>query len=607
MQRRHFLAAIAATLLSVYAAQSGAQCPPPVCTGLTGGNNPTSACAPFDPIRFGADPQGSGFRFTGLFSLAGQLNVPVLQGPVRWYVDGVAVGDTDSVNRGGLAGGSNEYYSILQIEDAQSLNIGPTSEIFVEYIAEENETYEGSQSNFGGLQAEFEGSGCFADLLPLNPVPIWQTAIITSNADIEFAQSVEITASWEAPDYDQNVLTGRFILHKNGNVLETSSIADKTGETYHPKVTLSTLGLGEHVFEASYLGIEGALSVVRSDTVTVRHPRRPLVLRLEPKNFVARSGTESIVSICAANRDGNVPRGIAGREVSINIENENDDMAITPLLVPFDADGCAPINSGSLVAGEYSINASLSNDDRFLRTSLGDRIIVVPGLVPNNIVLDLPSVLGTSPTVITPIAPAAVDDPLPGSIFEPIPAGLVLQAEVLAEGLSVWRPTGGLTLLINGYPISSRILTRSPNGLVTFGPIQMPPGDYTATLAYTGDEIFAPVAGDNLAFSVSAAGYPLFTSRPDLEQEFAGVNSNFEVSMSVNVSQAYNGRPVVLTGFLRAVPGTEPDPGIPVGTMVFKDGSEVLGEVGLAGFAGSIRLPEGLSAGPHDLRAEYLE
>jgi len=604
MQTRHQLAAIAAALLTTHAAQSDAQCPRPLCTGDTQGTNPSSACAPFNPIKFGAEPQGSGFRFIGAFSLAGQLTVPVLQGPVRWYVDGLAIGDADTVQRGS----SNEYYSILQIEDTQSLNIGPASEIFVEYIAEENETYDGSQSPFGGLQAEFEGSACFADLPPLDVVPVWDTTIIADNTNIEFAETVGLSSSWQAPDYDLNVLSGRFLLRKNGKVLRANSIVDdKTGDVYHPYVTLSTLGLGNHIFDAAYVGIEGVLSVRHSDVVTVRHPRRPLELRLEPRNFVAKSGTESIVSICAANRDGNLPIDIAGREISVIFGAENSTVTFEQLAVPFDADGCAPVNAASLAAGTYALSATLSNDDRFLYATAGGRLTVVPHTVPGEIVVDMPAVLGTSPAIIAPFAPVAVDDPAAAQAYESISPGLVLQAEVLSDVQSVWRPTGGLKLLINGHAVASRILARSPNGLVTFGPIQLPPGDYAATLAYTGDDIFASTASDNYVFSISAAGYPSFASHSDLAQEFAGVNNNFELLMSVNVTQAYNGRPVILTGFLRALPGTNPGKGVPVGILVFKDGSKVLGQIRLSGFTGSIRLPEGLSPGPHDLRAEYLE
>jgi len=598
--KKHYIIFTIALLIFPTLSSANNCIPDPVCTDTT------VTCLELT-LQHGPDPEGRGLRYEARFNLLDSLTVLFLQGPIRWFVDGVAVGDSEVVSMGGAAGGVLDHYSILRVEDLSSINATPASVITARYIGDEQYDSTNLDPPYG---VAFEASECQADILALNQKTPWGVSITVDKTEIEFTDTVEATATWDSVDFDQNVLTGRLtLLRNNGNVLGEGSVAEKTGTIYHPKVKFSTLGLGQHTFEASYLGVEGALTLAASETVTVRPPRRPLILQMESVNFVTKGTENSSISVCAGNRDGNLPTGIGGREIQFTITPQDTTPALTPIVTTFNPNGCAQITVPSLAPGKYSIDSAFSTDDRFRASKSSDIITLVPEVTPAVINPDMPAVIGTATVTTSFIAPAQVDltGISPAINYEVLPPGLVFQAEVLPDNFTLQQPTGGLLLLINGQLITLRKLELSSSGFIGFGPFNMPPGEYTATLAYTGDDNYAPYISGNIVFSIDPSGVPSFSPQPEMQQEFAGVNNDFELSLSLNVNRLYVDGPVILTGSLRPVENATPNKGIPVGSMVFKNGSEVLGTVQLSGFSGSIRLPSGLPTGFHDLSVEYEE
>ncbi|MFV1985271.1 MAG: hypothetical protein ACC657_17115 [Thiohalomonadales bacterium] len=398
-------------------------------------------------------------------------------------------------------------------------------------------------------------------------------------------------------------------MNENGIVLGEGSVAEKTGTIYHPKVKSSTLGLGQHTFGGSYLGIEGGLSLNTSETVTVRTPRRPLILRIEPEDFIRKSGSDSNMTVCAANSDGNQPTGIDGREIQVTIDPQNAVAVTVPITTVFNSNACAQITVPSLAPGKYSVAAIFKADNRFKRSKTSNIMTIVPDVVPAVIAPNLPAVSGTSTVTTNFITPGEVNlsNTPPAITYEVLPTGMVFQAEVLPTNLLSQRPVGELLFLINGQLITLRRLEQSPYGFTAFGPFDLAPGEYTATLAYTGDDTYASYISDNIVFTINDAGKPSFPPQPGMQQDFAGIKNDFKLSLSSNVDRFYVNSPVVLTGLLLPIDSVTPNKGIPVGTMIFKNGNVVLGEVRLSGFRGSIRLPAGLPSGSHDLYVEYQE
>lgn len=602
-----------------------AQTPGPCEVGSVRWDGEISLCSPIS-IFYEPDPSGASgaFRFTGRFAVQDEVVGGYqgrLAGPVRWFVDGTAIGDSDAIHSR-----TNEYFTILLLDGLAPAGtvIGEGAAIHAEYLGDE--VYSGisvGSPDPNDPNAEpfiaFKGRRIFnvngGNYSPLKQYPRWEASMMSVvGGDQEFGSTIGVETTWTAVDYDQDVLGGRFYVYDNDRLLGTAQL-DKDGEVYKPVYSVSTLGLGEHTFTASYVGTEGALDLQNDVTVTVTVPRRPLVLHTNTPAFQAPEGSDGGLSVCARTRNGDVATGISSDELLFFATAQESNINLLPVISEFDSNGCTIVGVAALAAGDYTVRGLFAGNERYLDVSVSSSIVIVPADPSTVVDADPNSGSGNAAAAITLIAPAAwPTDMLAeeeaaelGAGFSAISTGTVLQARVDAVSQSTVRPTGALRVFINGAHIASRQLTDAGEPFVDLGPFNFAAGSYGVTLLYSGDETFAATAHGPIHFTVDHRQRASFEPQAGLTQESPDVSEAYSLVLDMEVSSSSAGQPAVLSAALVPEEGMNRPAGIPTGMLVFLEGDAELGRTRVNGFAGSILLLQGLTAGDHNLSVEYRE
>ena len=582
-------------------------------------------CNPID-LYFETDPSGIGstVRFTGTMLSADQIQHEkladnTLHGPVRWYIDGIAFAESGITQLPGS--GSRSFVTLRIIEDLDftlsraGIALNPSSQVFAEYVGDE---FYASLDTNCGLQGEgvcklaFQGQSTFGSLQPLRTeYSRWDATTRTDKNVVSFADTVVITTSWTLPgEFEQNGIAGRFFLYTD-NVLVGTHPIEVVGLKHSPALPLSTLAPGDYTFDAAYVGMEGALNIVSSDAITVTPPKRALTLGVGPPNPVTRAGQPDALEVCAKTTTGTLPRGLADLEVSIDISVSATSDSVPPLsnaqIAVLNTDGCAAIATDGLAPGSYSVAASLTGNDIFLGASGSGLLTIIPDDVSSGIVVNLLATAGTQAAELMMIAPIIVPyrrSEAPDTSFEPLPLGLVLQAEIDAVSATQVDPSGVMQLFINGQLVASQFLEFGSATHVTFPALQLPPGEYTAALVYSGDDVFASTIGQRVDFLVRAITRERFSPQDGLLQPVPDLKSTMDLELLLDVNSVINGQRLIMTGQFRAPSGVSPR-GVPAGRLVFYDGATELGAVPINGYSAAILLPTGLPPGIHDLTVEY--
>jgi len=582
-------------------------------------------CNPID-LYFETDPSGIGttVRFTGTMVSPDQIQHAkladnTLHGPVRWTIDGIAFAESGITQ----LQGSRSFVTFLIIEDLDAtlsragIALTPASEVFTEYIGDE---FYASLDTNCGLQGNpvcklaFQGQSAFDGLQPFRAqYSRWDATIRADKDVVSFADTVEITTTWTLPgEFEQVGIAGRFFLSVNDVLIGTVPIGT-AGQTHSPALPVSTLAPGDYTFNAAYVGLEGALNIVNSDSITVTPPKLALTLGVGPPKPVTRAGIAGSLEVCAKTTQGTLPPELANRQISVDIFSsataESAEQLSSTQIAVLDTDGCAPVATAGLAPGRYSVAASLAENDIFLGASGSGLLTVIPDNVSSPIVVNLPATTGTQAAELTLIAPIFRPyrrSEAPDTSFESLPLGMVLQAEIEAASDTQNSPTGAMQLFINGQFASSHILELDGPTLLTFPALQLPRGDYTATLVYSGDDVFASIIGKRVNFSVTLELKADFNPQEGLLQPVPDLKGTMDLELLLDANSVINGQPLIMTGFFRAPSGAFPR-GVPAGRLVFYDGATELGAVPINSYSAAILLPAGLPPGIHDLTVEYRE
>ena len=584
-------------------------------------------CIPID-LYFETDPSGIGntVRFTGRMTSADQIGhdklaAGTLHGPVRWYIDAIAFAESGIIKLPGS--GSRSFVTFLLIEDLDAtlakagIVLNPASEVFAEYVGDE--FYAGVDSNCGQqgetvCKIAFQGQSAFDSLQPLRAqYSRWDATIRTDKNIVSFADPVEITTTWVLPgEFEQNGIAGRFFLFADDDVVGTAPISI-LGLEHSPALQLSTLAPGDYTFEAAYVGTEGALNIVSSESITVIPPKRALTLGAVPPNPVARAGIPGALEVCAKTTTDTLPPELEGLEVSIDISvsatAESAEQLSSTQVAVLDFDGCAAVATDGLAPGRYSVAANLTENDGFLGASASGQLTIIPVNALSDIVVDLPATAGTQAAELMLIAPIFIphkSSEASDTSFEPLPLGLVLQAVLDTVSDTQNIPTGAMQLFINGQFVSSQILESGGATLLTFSALQLPSGEYTATLVYSGDDVFASIIGKRVGFLVEPNIKAHFFPQDGLLRPVPDLKGTMNLELLLDVNSVIDGQPLIMTGHFRAPSGVLPT-GVPAGRLVFFDGATELGAVPINSYSAAILLPAGLPPGIHDLTVEYRE
>lgn len=575
-------------------------------------------------IYFETDPSGIGdyVRFTGTWSTDDSINHPTLRdnflhGPVRWSMDGIVFAES-SVS---LKNRSVKTFLILDNLNSKLANAGivlsADSQIFAEYVGEEfyNGLDTGCANPPGGpptCNIAFEGSGVFADLQPRRVTyPSWDTTISTDKNAIQFTESVMITAQWELPgEFEQLGIDGRFYLFERDNMLGTVPIVSGTRQRH--SMTNSTLAPGSYSFGAMYVGTEGQLNIISSDSVTVSPPKQSILLAVSPANPVTRAGAQGGPQVCVRGAGDTVPVELLGSEVSVDIytllTDSTTDIPSTTQAISLAADGCAAIATVGLTPGRYRVDATLVESDTYLRATAGGPLTIVSDDPDIDIVFEPEPDAGSRPVQLRLIAPrikTAKRKWDTGESYVAIRRGIVFQAEV--EGADEANNPGGIVqLFINGQFTSNRFFESGDATHIIFPALDLADGDYSAVLAYGGDATNAPHIGNAVNFDVSVDKITVPGSQNGLSRPIPEIEGVLDLELSLDVNNVIDGEPFVLTGRLRPLDTAYPR-GVPAGTLVFLDGDVELGRAAITGYSGAILLPDGLPSGPHDLRVEFRQ
>lgn len=584
-------------------------------------------CNPID-LFFETDPSGIGstVRFTGTMFSADQIQHEkladnTLHGPVRWHIDGIAFAESGITRLPGP--GSGSFVTFLIIEDLEAtlrragISLNPASEVFAEYVGDE--FYAGTDSNCGQqgetvCKLAFQGQSVFDILQPLRTqYSRWDATIRTDKKVVTFADTVEITTTWTLPgEFEQIGIAGRFFLFSDDVLIGTAPI-DISGLEHSPALPLSTLAPGDYTFDAAYVGMEGALNIVSTDSITVTPPKRALTLAVGPANPVTPAGIPGALEVCAKATNDTLPPELENQQVSIDIAlsstDENAEQFSNTRTAALNADGCVAVATDGLAPGRYSVAASLIENDTFLGASTSGLLTVIPADLSSGVVVDFPAPAGTQAAELTLIAPVFIPfrgSEAPDTLFESLPLGLALQAEIDGAAGTQGDPTGAMQLFINGQFVSTQFLQSSSPMMVTFPALQLPSGEYAATLVYSGDDVFASKIGQRFTFQVTPQQKADFPPQAGLLQPVPDLNNTMDLELLLDVNNIIDGQPLVMTGHFRAVSGVFPR-GVPAGRLVFFDGDTELGAVPINGHDAAILLPSGLPPGSHDLHVQYRE
>jgi hypothetical protein len=211
--------------------------------------------------------------------------------------------------------------------------------------------------------------------------------------------------------------------------------------------------------------------------------------------------------------------------------------------------GVASFPTSSLVPGQHSITVAYSGDT----LNLPGTSAVLTQTVQEN----------TTTTLTSSANPAVLGAPV------------ILTAKVSATISGT--PTGSVTFKNGTSTLGSGALSGS--GIATFSTTGLAAGSQTILAVYSGDAI-------NLTSSSAA-----------LTEE---IQENTSVTIAASVNPLYSGASVTFTAGVIAS-----GPGVPTGTMTFKDSGTTLGSAALNGSGTATYSTAGLAVGAHTITAVY--
>ncbi|MBE7506195.1 MAG: hypothetical protein HS101_07890 [Planctomycetia bacterium] len=605
----------------------------PNCSGLPG-------CLSMNVFTTCPSPSGIGqeVHFWAQFSPAAPT---VLSGEVWWYVNNERVATTPVyvTNQSNLNYFS-EYATTLAEYTPGTLSI--------------RGVYVGCETDVNTNPIVFIGST--SHTLQVDPAPdtpceaaqwVGTTTVSPSNTAV-FGEPVIIRTTWHAPNHDLDALLGPVNYFRSPNQLDVFRQALKynVGEDYSATLVSSTLPLGTYDLDVDYIGPEGEI-VQDPFTLNVVPPPNPVKLTMSPPNLIMREGNPQTLRVCVSRLPG-----LSGSPPSGDIRLECEQAEYDQTL-PLEGSGCAEFDVGSLSAGSYVFDATYAGDAAHMRSMTDTRMTVVPtpavGPTPYGNEIDvialvnqhelLPAhVNAVAPGVTFQVAVGARNVVAPPEAVEPllnclsgprqgdpafsplcIPNDLDRDWDIdMSDVADLQRRTATPTsepstianVYLNGGWVASAMVD-ALDSVCSFGSYNVSPGTYVLDVRFEGDDNHAPSSSAPLLIEVSSN--PPSIAATDQATGIHPPQGSPQTDLALQAQPTFPvaSKPVSLTGFVHSPKREAMTLGIPDGVLVFKDGTgmkaPILGKARLNGNAGSIRLPAGLSSGPHIVRLEYYD
>jgi sugar lactone lactonase YvrE len=365
------------------------------------------------------------------------------------------------------------------------------------------------------------------------------TLAVTASANPSaFGESVVFTATVSAHPSGSHMLAGTVVFSEDGLVLGTG-VLDATGKA---SLSTSALSVGDHTITAAYSGdadftsstasAEQEVNVATTTAVTVS--ANPSVLG----QAVTFTATVSADPAAAGAPTGNVTFAEDGTVLGTDA---------------LDATGKASFSTSALSLGGHTITAVYWGDTNFAASSGGMAQMV--------------DAAATTTTVTALANPDVFGQPV------------TFTATVNANPPGTGTPTGNVTFADDGTVLG--VGTLDATGRASFSTSALSVGGHTITAAYWGDANFIAGIG-SMAQTVNRAA------------------TTVVVSATKNPSPY--GWSVTFTATVR---GSGNPPESPGGTVVFKDGSTILGTGTLGAGGKATFTTSSLDAGTHAITACY--
>lgn len=375
--------------------------------------------------------------------------------------------------------------------------------------------------------------------------------VVTSSAPVSvFGQPVTFTAAVSVLAPGAGSPSGTITFTDGSTVLGTAPVGSETGGV--ASVTVDDLGVGQHAVVASYDGDDSFTGSTGSVAQKVQRAQTGTLVTSSVNPSQSGQGVRFTATVAPVAPGAGLPGGTV--QFTVNGAPLGGPVTLV--------DGQATSGAfSSLSPGTYRIAAAYSGDPRFV-ASTG--------------VLDQ----GNGQEVVKAATTLALvsDDPVSDH-----GQTVTFTATVAAVAPATGKPTGAVQLWRGGTLLGAVSLTPSATAgtsTASFATAALAPGQHEIRAVYVGSFNFTGQVGTT-------------------SQTVGAVGTVTGVSSASNPSTY--GQSVTLTA---TVANAAPGVAAPTGSVVFKDGSTVLGSAPLTDGTASVTV-EGLAAGSHDVTASY--
>ncbi len=306
-------------------------------------------------------------------------------------------------------------------------------------------------------------------------------------------------------------------------------------------ILVSTFSVGPHTITAAYSGTSGYLASASPQLSQSVNTAATGITLQSSGTTVFGQGVTLAATVVAQLPGAGLPDG------TVTFNDGATPIATTSLI-----NGVATTNTAALTAGTHTINAVYNGNANFGTSSAS-----------------LPQTVNKAGTVATLTSTLNASG---------VSASVTFMATVGALPPGAGTPSGTVTFMDGANALGTGTLSGSA---ATFTTSNLSVGSHTITAVYSGDARFAASTSAGLAQGVNKA------------------TASVVVTASANPSVV--GQSVAFTATLASVPASA---GIPTGTVMFVDGSTVVG-VGVLNNAGGATYSTPVSIGSHSITALY--
>jgi hypothetical protein len=375
-----------------------------------------------------------------------------------------------------------------------------------------------------------------------------KTTVATSANPAAFGQPVTFTAEVSPVAPGAGAPSGTIVFKDGSTTIGTEPVSSATGE--QASITVSNLGVGSHAITATYSG-DGSFNGSSGNTPqTVTRAQTAIVLASSANPAQSGQGVQFTATVSPVAPGAGTPTGTV--RFFVNGANLGAPVAVA-------SDGTAmSANFASLSPGTYAITASYSGDGNF---------------VASQGVLDQGTGQGIAKGATTT---SVVSGPSPSAYGDAVTVTTTVKGVAPAVG----KPTGVVQIWEGDELIGASSLvpqSAANTSQATFVTTSLSAGTHSLTAVYVGNFNFD---GGSASAAQTVGQVPTVT----------GIASD--------LNPAVYGDTVSLTATVNTT-------GSPTGSVVFKEGSTVLGTAPVGDGGQATLAVASLNAGTHTIKASY--